>query len=200
MSERVRGWCGRIASAAAVLLARPALALAAEAAHESGGGIISLDRSLIVQGVNFLLLLFVLWRLLYRPFVAKMEERTAAIRKSLDDAQLAHAEAQRQQEENAARLREAYGEAQAIRDAVLKGAADEQRKLVASARAEAQRLVDGAKAQLEADVRRARDGLRLEVADLATAVAEKLIRQSLRDEDHRRIVAEAVRSLGERTS
>lgn len=201
MSERVRRWCGRLASAAAGVLWLPALALAAEeAAHGEGGGLISIDRSLLVQAVNFLLLLLVLWRLLYKPFMAKMDERSAAIKKSLEEAGLARAEAQRQQEENAARLREAYAEAQAIRGAALKEAADEQRKLVEAARAEAQRLVDGAKAQLESDVRRAREGLRREQAEIATAIAEKLIRKSLRDEDHRRIVEDAVRTLGARAS
>ena len=33
-------------------------------------------------------------------------------------------------------------------------------------------------------------------ADLATSVAEKLIRKSLRDEDHRRVVADALARLG----
>ena len=59
-----------------------------------------------------------------------------------------------------------------------------------------QRLVETAKAQLDADVRRARDELRREVADLATAVAEKLVRRSLRDEDHRRIVADTIAKVG----
>ena len=199
MTERAPGWCGRIVSVTAVLLWLPALALAEEAAH-GGGGLISLDKSLVVQMVNFLLLLLLLWRLLYKPFVAKMEERTAAIKKSLEEAQLARADAERQQEENAARLREAYGEAQVIRDAALKEAADEQRKLVEAARVEAARLVESAKAQMEGDVRRAREELRREVGDLATSVAERLIKRSLRAEDHRKIVADAVASLGQSTS
>ncbi len=49
---------------------------------------------------------------------------------------------------------------------------------------------------MDADVRRAREELRKEVGDLATAVAEKLIKKSLRDEDHRRIVAEAISKVG----
>jgi F-type H+-transporting ATPase subunit b len=198
MRERVRGWCGRIA-AAAWLLGWSASAGAEEAARE-GGGIISLDRSLIVQAINFLVLMVVLWKLLYRPLVTKMEERTAAIKNSLDQAQLARTEAQRQLEENAARLRQAYAEAQAIRDAAQKEAAEQHRKVVEAARHEAQRLVDGARAELESEVRRARADLRNEVGEVATAIAEKLIRTSLRDEDHRRIVAEAVRTLEGRAS
>jgi F-type H+-transporting ATPase subunit b len=48
---------------------------------------------------------------------------------------------------------------------------------------------------MDADVRKAREELRREVSDLAVAVAEKLIRKSLRDEDHRRIVDDAIASI-----
>ena len=60
------------------------------------------------------------------------------------------------------------------------------------ARDEAQRLVNSARAELEQDVRRARQELRREVSDLAITVAERLIKKSLRDEDHRRIVQDAI--------
>jgi F-type H+-transporting ATPase subunit b len=179
-----------------LMLLAPGIAWAAsEGAHESGG-LISLDKSLIIQFLNFIILLLILQRLLYKPFLAKMAERTQAIQKSLDEAQAARAQAARQQEENETRLRTAHAEAASIRAQALKDAADEQKRLIDAARAESQRLVETAKAQMDADVRRARDELRREVADLATAVAEKLVRRSLRDEDHRRIVADAIAKVG----
>jgi F0F1-type ATP synthase membrane subunit b/b' len=52
--------------------------------------------------------------------------------------------------------------------------------------------VEAARSELAQDVRRARQDLRQEVADLATTVAERLIRKSLRDEDHRRIIEDAI--------
>jgi F-type H+-transporting ATPase subunit b len=168
------------------------IAWAAAAAEEQGGGLISLDKSLIIQVINFLILLFLLHRLLYRPLLAKMSERTAAIKASLDEAQKARAEATRQQEQNAAALRAAHAEAASIRAAALKEVAEEQKRLMEAARADAQRLVESTKAQMETDVRRAREELRREVADLAVAVAEKLVKKSLREEDHRRLVADAV--------
>ena len=198
MHLRGSNWCGwLICGIVSLLLVLPRLALAAEGGGEhGGGGLISVDKSLIVQFVNFFILLFILQRLLYKPFLAKMEERTGAIKRSLEEAQAARAEAAHQAEENATRLRQAHAEAAAIREQALKEAGEEQRRLVESARAEAQRLVESAKAQMDADIRRAREELRREVADLATAVAEKLVRRSLRDEDHRRIVADTISRLG----
>lgn len=180
----------RVLPLAAFLLGlMPSTALAAT---EGGAGLINFDQSLIIQAVNFLLLVFLLTKLLYRPLVAKMDERTQAIRKSLEEAQAARAEAQREREEHAARIQAAYAEAQSIRATALAEAAEEQRRLVEGARAEAERLVASAKAELAQDVRRARQELRQEVGDLAVGIAERLMRRSLRDEDHRRIVDDAI--------
>jgi F-type H+-transporting ATPase subunit b len=172
----------------------PATALAAGGGE--GGGLISLDRSLIIQAINFAILLFLLTRVLYRPIVGKLEERSEAIRKSLEEAQEARSQATRERQEHAAKLQAAHGEAQAIRAQALREAQEEQRKLVEAARAEAARLEESARAELDQDVRRAREALRQEVADLAVGVAERLVRKSLRDEDHRRIVEDAIARVG----
>jgi F-type H+-transporting ATPase subunit b len=177
------------------LAAAPVVAWAAEE-HGGGGGLINIDKSLIIQAINFAILLFVLHRLLYKPLMATMQERTNAIKKSLDEAQAARAEAARQGEENAARLKAAYVEAAAIHEQARREAAEEQRRLVDAARAESQRMMESAKAQLDADIRRAREELRREVSEIAVGIAEKLVRKSLRDEDHRRIVDDAIAGIG----
>lgn len=179
----------RVLAIAALLLgAVPSAALA----NEGGGGLISLDKSLVIQAINFGLLLFILVKLLYKPLITKMNERTEAIRSSLEEAKAARADAERERAEHAAKLQASLAEAQSIRATALKDAAEEQRRLVEGARAEAARLVEAARNEMAQDVRRARQELRQEVADLATSVAERLIRKSLRDEDHRRIVDDAI--------
>ena len=160
------------------------------AAFASGGGesgLISLDKSLIIQAVNFLILLVLMTKLLYRPLLAKMDERTQAIQKSLDEAQAARAQAQKERDEFASKIQAAHAEAQGIRAAALKDAADEQRRLVDGARAEAARLVASA-----------RQELRQEVADLVIAVSERLIKKSLNDADHRRVVDDAIAHMGQK--
>ncbi len=184
----------QLLAAALIMLGR--LPSAAWASEGGEPGFINLDKSLLIQAVNFGLLLLVLWRFLYRPLLAKMDERSQAIKKALEEAQSARAEAQREREEHVSRIRAAHAEAEAIRAAALKEAAEEQRRLLEAARAEAARMVDSAKAELEQDVRRARQELRQEVSDLAISVAERLIKKSLRDEDHRRIVEDAIARLG----
>lgn len=189
-----RGWL--VCAIVSLLLVLPRIVLGAGGGEEhGGGGLINVDKSLIVQFVNFFILLFILQRLLYKPFLAKMAERTAAIKTSLEEAQAVRAEAARAQAENEARLRQAHAEAAAIREQALREAAEESRKHIEAAQAQSRKLVDDTKAQLDAEVRRARDELRREVSDLAIAVAEKLVHRTLRDDDHRRIVSEAIAGM-----
>jgi len=171
----------------------PAVAFASDE-----GGFISLDKSLIIQAVNFIILLVLLTKLLYKPLMKKMDERTQAIQKSLDEAQAARAAAQKERDDFAAKIQAAHGEAQAIRAEALKEAGEEKRRLVDAAKAEAARLVADTRQELEQDVRRARQELRQEVADLAIAVSEQLIKKSLNDSDHRRIVDDAIARMGQK--
>ncbi|HVG79754.1 MAG TPA: F0F1 ATP synthase subunit B [Patescibacteria group bacterium] len=189
-----RGWL--VCAVVSLLFLLPTVTLAAEGGGEhGGGGLINLDKSLIVQVVNFVILLIVLQKFLYKPLLAKMEERTGAIKRSLDEAQAARADAVRQQEENAAQLRAAYAEAASIRDQALREAEEAGRKQLEAAQVQARKLVEDTKAQLDGEIRRAREELRRETTDLALAVAEKLVRRTLREEDHRKIVADAIAGL-----
>ncbi len=181
-----------VASVLAALVAAlgsPGWALAAEG---GGGGLIELNRSLLVQVINFLILLVILYRFAYKPLLATLEGRTAAIKQQLAEAQAAREQAQRQAAEFEARLREAHAEAQAVRERALREAAEMRERLTADARREAARLVESARAEIAQDVRQARTELRAEVGALAVEIAERLIQRSLRGEDHQRLVQEAL--------
>lgn len=186
MTRTVLLW---VAGVVVQMMVSPPAGFAAE------GGMINLDRSLVVQAVNFLLLLLLLYKFLYRPLLRKLEERSTAIKKSLEEAQTARAEAQRQQEEHRARLEAAHAEAQAIREAALREAAAERQRLTEAARQEAAHVVEAARVEIAHDVERAKYELRKEAGDLAVLVAEQLMRKSLRDEDHRRIVQDTIERL-----
>jgi F-type H+-transporting ATPase subunit b len=193
---RSRHVVGRPVELAAVVLAAvawPGIALAAEGG--GGGGLIELNRSLFVQLVNFLILLAVLYRFVYKPLLAALEARTSAIKGQLAEAQAAREAAQQQLREFEAKLTAAQAEAQAVRDRALREAAELRERLNAEARQEAARLVEAARAEIDQDVRRARGELRREVSTLAIAIAERLIRKNVQPEDHERLVQEALARL-----
>jgi F-type H+-transporting ATPase subunit b len=181
------GVIGRVVCA--LIVGVPAWAYASEG---EGSSLIEINWTLGVQLVSFLLLLAVLYKLMYRPLLGALEGRSAAIQQQLAEAQAAREEAQRALGAMEERIRAARAEAQALRERALREAAELRERLSAEARQEAARLIEGAQAQVSQEVRRARAELRAEVGVLATQIAERLIRKSLNDEDHQRLLREAL--------
>jgi F-type H+-transporting ATPase subunit b len=181
------GVIGRVVCA--LIVGVPAWAYASEG---EGSSLIEINWTLGVQLVSFLLLLAVLYKLMYRPLLGALEGRSAAIQQQLAEAQAAREEAQRALGAMEERIRVAQAEAQALRERALREAAELRERLSAEARQEAARLIEGAQAQVSQEVRRARAELRAEVGVLATQIAERLIRKSLNDEDHQRLLREAL--------
>jgi F-type H+-transporting ATPase subunit b len=181
------GVIGRVVCA--LIVGVPAWAYASEG---EGSSLIEINWTLGVQLVSFLLLLAVLYKLMYRPLLGALEGRSAAIQQQLAEAQAAREEAQRALGAMEERIRAAQAEAQALRERALREAAELRERLSAEARQEAARLIEGAQAQVSQEVRRARAELRAEVGVLATQIAERLIRKSLNDEDHQRLLREAL--------
>jgi F-type H+-transporting ATPase subunit b len=186
---------GVVAPAARGLVLGPALLglpAVAQAAEGGGGSLIEVNWTLGVQLISFLLLLAVLYKFMYRPLVGALEGRSAAIQQQLAEAQAAREEAQRELAAMEERIRAAQADAQALRERALREAGELRERLGAEARQEAARLVEAAQAQVAQEVRRARAELRAEVGALATQIAERLVRKSLNDEDHQRLVREAL--------
>jgi len=180
---------GRALALAALALGVPLLA---EASEGGEGSLIEINWTLGVQLISFLLLLALLYKLMYRPVLGALESRSAAIQQQLAEAQAAREEAQGQLAAMEERIRAAQADAAALRDRALREAAELRERLSVEARQEATRLVEAAQAQVSQEVRRARADLRAEVGTLATQIAERLIRKSLTDEDHQRILREAL--------
>jgi len=183
------------AAALAALAVTPRLALAAEAA---GGepGIINLNVTLLIQAVNFLILILLLSRFLFRPLTEFLRQRAEGIQRSLQEAAAAREAAARAQEEHRAQIQAAQREAAALREQVQREVETERQRLQAAARAEAERLLADARREIAAETRRAKASLRDEAVTLSLAAAERLLGRALTAEDQRRLAEQYVRELG----
>jgi len=185
--------CGAIAAVGA--WATPALLLAAEGEkHEPG--IINLDKSMILQVINLLILIFVLQKFLFKPITQFLAKRAEGIKQSLDEARLAREAAAKAQEEYRAQVAATQREAAAMREQVQREAEEERQRLLKGSRDEAQRLLAEARAAIEQETKRARAQLREEAVNLSVSVAERLLERSLTAEDQRRLAEKYVREVG----
>lgn len=174
-------------------LVAPAAALAAGAEEP---GIINLNITLLIQAINFLILIFLLSKFLFKPLTKFLADRSAGIEKSLAEAKAANEAAAKAQTEYQAQMRDAQREIATVREQGQREIEAERQRLLQVSREEAERLVAQAKAEIEAETKRARVALREEAATLAVAVAERLLRRTVTAEDQRRLAEEYVRDLG----
>jgi len=196
--RRALSYAGRVASAGilGLTLALPHTALAAEAAQHGEPGIINLNVTILIQAINFLILIFLLSRFLFKPLTKFLADRSAGIAKSLAEAKAAHEAAAKSQAEYQAQIRETQREIAAIREQGQREVEAERQRLLQASRDEAARLVAQAKAEIEAETKRAKAVLREEAAGVAMAVAERLLGRSVSGDDQRRLAEQYVRDVG----
>ena len=179
----------------ALLVAFPSLA-SEGAKGEEQGGIINLNMTLLVQMVNFLILIVLLQRFLYKPLTQFLATRADGIKRSLEEAKAAREAAAKAQQEYEARIAATRREAAALRESAVREVEEERQRLLKVSRDEAARLLTEAKAQIEQEVKRAKAELRAEVVGLSLGVAERLIGRSLTTDDDRRLAERVVQEIG----
>ena len=165
------------------------------AATDSGGGSFLVSPSLglmIWTLLAFGITLYLLNRLAYPRIAAALDRRRVAIEESIQAAQRAKQEADETLEEYRARLREAREQADDIVTRARKAAENIADETKVQATKQREELLAGARRDIEHETRRALEELRKEVADLTVMATEKITRKSLNEEDHRRLIEEAL--------
>jgi F-type H+-transporting ATPase subunit b len=147
--------------------------------------------TLIAFGVTMLLLSKVAF-----PRISEaLDRRRKAIEDSIDHAERTRREADELLDEYRARLREAREQADEIVVRARKAADrvnDDAKEKATQLREE---LLAGARRDIEAETRRSLEQIRREVADLTVLATEKVTRKSLTDDDHRRLIEDALQEV-----
>jgi F-type H+-transporting ATPase subunit b len=193
--KSLRPFALRVAPAFLLLIGftLPGIALAAGAEEP---GIINLNVTILIQAINFLILIFLLSRFLFKPLTKFLADRSAGIEKSLAEAKAAHEGAVRAQAEHQAQIRETQRDIAALREQGQREVEAQRQQLLHASREEAERLIVRAKAEIEAETKRAKASLREEVADIALAAAERLLGRTVNGDDQKRLAEQYVRELG----
>jgi F-type H+-transporting ATPase subunit b len=168
------------------------------AASDGGGGSFLVSPALglmIWTLLAFGVTLFVLSRVALPRIGEALEKRANAIRDSIDAAEKQRAEADRLLQEYRERLKEAREQADDIVARARKAAEAAEAEAASSGREKREELVAAARRDIEMETRRSLERIRKEVADLTVLATEKVTRKSLDDEDHKRLIDEALKEV-----
>jgi F-type H+-transporting ATPase subunit b len=140
------------------------------------------------QIVNFLLLLYLLNRFLFKRVLRMLDDRQSRISQGLEDAETAARDRELARAEREAALAEARREAEAMVQRAAKTAEATSAEILAQAKASAEQITARARDEIAAEKDRALAEIRGEVADLALEAAGKLIGSEMDGPTQRRLV------------
>jgi F-type H+-transporting ATPase subunit b len=137
--------------------------------------VVDIDNTIFIQGALFLVLIFILEPLLFKPWLAARDRRAQRIGGAIEEAALMREQAHEKSVEYEARLRRAKDEAITLRSDRRKVAEAEEATLVTSARTDASVALDATKARISADIEQARIELQDRVDSLASDVTKQVL-------------------------
>lgn len=145
---------------------------------------------LIVQVLNFAILLLVLRAWVFEPVINMLERRRKLISQGLEDARIAAEARQNAEEEAREILSKAQAEAaQKIREATER-AEVQAREVIAEAEVEKSKAIEEARAEAAGERDRILSDLRGQIAALAMAATQRLIKESLDKERQHALIDE----------
>jgi F-type H+-transporting ATPase subunit b len=156
------------------------------------GRIIGVDATLVLQVLNFAVLLLLLYGFLWGPILSFLDERREQIQQDIDGAAEERAKAGEAHRGHRDALNKLRHERADILDQARSMGEQEGDQIVEHARREAQRITERGHERADEQMRAARDALRAEVAELATEIAAQLIGRELNAADHDAIVADTI--------
>ncbi len=154
-------------------------------------------QQILTQALGFLILLFILKKIAWKPLLSLLDERREKISSEFQTIDRTKSELSRLEQDYKARLADIDAQArQRIQEAISEG----QRvsvEIQEKAREESKNILNKAKENIELEVAKARVELRNQVATLAIKAAEKVIKEELTEERHKRLVTEFIDEAGQ---
>jgi F-type H+-transporting ATPase subunit b len=142
--------------------------------------------------VNFLILFGLLTAILYKPVLKMLDERSAKIRESLEQAEKIKERTSRSEEQIKAAVEAARKESQVIIAQASQIAAKIKEEAKDDARKEAEVIINKAKDEIKLERDKSIGELRSEFANLTVLAAEKVIKESLDAQKHKKLINEVL--------
>jgi F-type H+-transporting ATPase subunit b len=187
-------------AAAAFALATPVLVLAADAADATPPEEMVFDVPSKIIPAIFTLIVFsvvlaILAKYAWGPIAKGLEERENRIRRDIEEAERARLEAEAKQREYAAQLEGAEAKVRELLAAAQKDADALGQRMKMDAQTEAEGIRDKATRDIEAARVNAVGDVRREAAELATLVAEKILRREIGPGDRKALLDESLKQI-----
>lgn len=157
---------------------------------------ISINATVILTILNFILLIAVLKTILWKPMMTFLEDRAKKIEESLNLAEKNKKRAKELEIEHDEIIKEARTKASDILDKATVTASEESRKIIAQAKEHSGNLAEATKKEILMEAEQIKQNLRKEVAAMSVTLAGKVLEREVREQDHQDIIKRNLDALG----
>ncbi len=154
-----------------------------------------INLTMIGQAIAFAIFVWFTAKFVWPPLLRAIEDRQKAIADGLAAAEKGKLELAQADKKTTEVLGEARGRANEIISSAEKRAAQMVEEAKVAAKSEGDRIVAGAKSEVEQEVFRAKATLREQVASLAVAGAEKILRREVNSQAHADLLTQLKQEL-----
>ncbi len=160
------------------------------------GGFASLGINLpllVVFTINFIILFILLRLFLFKPVLKMLDERAQRTKEGMELAEATRKEYEQAKGEVQKQIEKGRQEAQAIIAQAMQVGERLKEESRQEASKQAQTIIDRARTEIETERDKIVQDLRREFVDISIAAAEKVIKETLDREKHRKLIEETLR-------
>ena len=155
----------------------------------------NLNFTLVLEIISFLVLLGLLTKFLYKPFMKYLDDRVRETSDAIKSAKEAEDKARRYAKETHNALEMARKEAVDIRNEAKKLGDDERQKIIDESKKEGRFLIEETEKKLGVERHLLLDKIRGDIASVSVEIAEKMLGREIRKEDHKRLIDESISEI-----
>jgi F-type H+-transporting ATPase subunit b len=150
---------------------------------------------IVAQIIGFLIVLWIMKRFAWKPFLKVLDDRKAGIQSELAEAENKRLGAEKLEQQYNERLRDIDAEARARVQAAVRNAEKIAAEIKEEARRDVKDMLGRARDEIERDKTQALVELRNDVVDMALKASEKVLRETMDETRHRKAIADFVRDM-----
>lgn len=146
--------------------------------------------------INFVILVFILRRFLYKPVTAIILERETEVKERIDKSEEDMKKAEMLRIENEEKLKSAYEEGKTIVETSKSKALSVSDDIISKAKEEAEFILERARKDAERERDKAEDDIKAQAVNLAILLSSKALEKELNEEEHRRLIDDFITEVG----
>ena len=155
----------------------------------------SLNLTIVLQILSFLILLGLLAKFLYKPFMKYLDERANSVKRDIEDAESNRKKAEEYLDTSKEELRRTKEEVLDMRESTAREADKDKMQTLDEAKKEALAILAKAELGIKKEIEKTKEDAKKDIASLSVEIAKKILGREVKEKDHKKLIKESIEDI-----